>query len=74
MNVGQLRKLLEQADDSDLVVVCSRNSHIYSNVYLEYITVLQDKNGVLSEDHGEKLTPQSEYGNRIHAIQIVNLT
>jgi hypothetical protein len=72
MNVGQLRKLLEQADDADLVVVSGRD-HNLVHTYVEYVSVLQDKDGNLLEDSGEEKTPEAKYGKRINAIQIVQL-
>lgn len=60
MNVGQLRKILDnpEINDSDEVVV-SGTDHSYKNVYPECISLLEGKeDGLMFEDYGMTLTPE----------------
>lgn len=52
MNVGQLKKLLEDADDSDPVILAGRD-HSFLNSYIEYSHCLQEVTGQLSEYHSD---------------------
>lgn len=73
MKKAQLIKLLEEADDSDEILM-EGFSHTYHRTYLEYVTYLEDpKTGTLTEDFGEKATPSSVYGERKNGIKIVQI-
>lgn len=69
MNVAQLRKILAnpETQDSDEILLVGPD-HTFVRVYPEFVTFLESKEGVLSEDHGEQVTPQAEYGERKFAI------
>lgn len=68
MNVKELKKLLEKVDDEAIVVQTS-SDHSYWECDLQPGTALYDGlNDHWTEDHGEKLTPEAEYGKRLKVL------
>jgi hypothetical protein len=69
LRVGQLKKLVENLDDRTLVVVPGED-HSYRTTRANVTTALADDDS-LSEDYGEDVTPEEEYGKRITVLLIV---
>lgn len=70
MKAKDLKKLLENVDDQ-AVVVRSVGDHSYCECDLQPATGLYDGySDQWSEDHGESVTPEADYGKRM-AVLIV---
>lgn len=66
--VRDLRKAIEGLPD-DAIVVTPAFDHSYSEASVSAGTALYDKKTcVFSEDHGEEMTPEAEYGKRIPVL------
>lgn len=55
----------------DALIVRSVSDHDYQPVSAEVSTALDQGDDVLTEDYGEDITPESEYGKRINIVLIV---
>lgn len=69
--VKELRKIIDGVSD-DTVVIISNGDHGYHYAYAEVSTALEENRsyGIFTEDHGEKYTPEAEYGTRVPAVII----
>lgn len=64
MTVGQLRKQLLDISD-DAVLLCPSSDHEYKPAMVDATTALYDaKSRTWTEDHGEAVTPEKDYGKR----------
>lgn len=63
MTVGQLKKLLAELPDNTPVLVPAPDHSYRDRVSAGAITALYAVEG-WSEDHGEDVTPEAEYGKR----------
>lgn len=68
MNVGQLRELIKNLPDTTPILQVS-SDHSYTGVSAEVTTALHG-NGFWTEDHGEGVTPEAEYGKRFQILLI----
>lgn len=68
LKVADLRVLLTTAPEDALVIIPS-GQHEYKPATAEVTTALYDGQ-CFSEDFGEYVTPQSEYGKRINVVLI----
>jgi hypothetical protein len=66
--VKDLRKLIAKAPDNAAVVIAS-DDHGYSFARPELTTAMHD-GSEMSEDFGEDMTPEGEYGKRIPVLLI----
>lgn len=64
----QLLDILEGAPD-DAVLVVPGGDHSYREAGIELTTGLRDRRG-WTEDHGEEVTPEAEYGKRLPIILV----
>lgn len=69
MNVGELKKLIDGVGD-DVLILMSGSDHSLREAGATYSTVLQEGRRKFMEDYGEEMTPEAEYGKRIHALLI----
>lgn len=69
MTVGELRRLIGKMPDN-VPILKAGMDHSYRIVNAWDSTALRDKRGEWTEDHGEKLTPEKEYGKRLRALII----
>jgi hypothetical protein len=70
LNVGKLKKLIEGLAD-DVLVVGPAPDHEYRQVDGEATTALIDEESrCMTEDHGEDVTPEADYGKRITVLVI----
>lgn len=70
MTVGEAQQLLEGYPD-DAVLVVPASDHEYREATMEQTTALYDETiGVWTEDHGNALTPESEFGKRKNVVVI----
>lgn len=69
VDVAKLRELIDEIDDGALLVVPSFD-HSYRSPLIYNGTALLEENGNLTEDFGEEMTPESEYGKRIKVLII----
>ncbi len=68
--LGALREATKHLPDTAIVLVPSRD-HEYRPVAAEVATALFDQDSfTFTEDHGEDLTPEAEYGKRIEVVII----
>ena len=67
MNVKELRQLLTRLPD-DAVIVCPSSDHNYRVATISSDTALKDKHGDWTEDYGEEVTPQKQYGKRLQVL------
>lgn len=65
-NVGELRRLIEGVPDN-VPLVSSAYDHEYRGANADLRTALKGK-GTLTEDHGEEITPESEWGERVQVL------
>lgn len=63
MNVGQLKKWLENVPD-DTILVVPADDHGYREVDIGLTTGLRDHRHEWTQDHGEDITPEKKYGKR----------
>ena len=69
LKVKALRALLADAPD-DAVVMVPAHDHAYRLADVEVTTALQENRYSWTEDHGEEMTPEAEYGRRIPIILV----
>lgn len=67
--VKELKKLLETVPDGTTVVIPGED-HGYRAARFELTTGLQEAPGCWTEDHGETVTPEAEYGKRLPILVI----
>ena len=68
MNVGKLKKLLENVPDNTVVLIPGID-HDYYEASGEFTTALKN-NRTWNEDWGDNNTPEIEYGKRLPAFVI----
>jgi len=68
MNVGQLKQLIQDLDDSTVVLVPFED-HGYRECHIRVGTALKDGRN-WTEDHGEDLTPEADHGKRTTVLLI----
>ena len=66
LTAKQLRALLQTVPDEALIVTTGTD-HSLRSLIPEVTTALQDRR-VLTEDHGEAVTPEAEYGKRVPVL------
>ena len=66
MNVGKLRKIIENAPD-DMVILIPGGDHNYYEAVVEISTALKAKREWV-EDFGEESTPEKDWGTRTPAL------
>lgn len=69
LTVKKLREILNEVPE-DAVVLIPNGDHSYRDAYAESTTALKESPYNYTEDHGEKYTPESEYGTRVSVIII----
>lgn len=70
MTVKNLKALLENMDESAVLVVPT-GDHSYNHAHATKTTALYDgRNRIWSEDHGEDVTPEADYGKRLPVLVI----
>lgn len=70
MTAKELKKLLESVPD-DTLIVSPGHDHNYREVRAWLDTALYDEDcDILSEDHGEEITPEAECGTRINVLVV----
>lgn len=69
MKVGDLRKLIEGVPD-DACVVVPAPDHSYREAHCQLTTGLRAGRSEWTEDHGELVTPEAEYGKRLPILLI----
>ena len=68
MNVKQLKALIDKLPDNMNIVVPGQD-HSYDIADISVISALVCM-GSYTEDHGEKLTPEKEYGKRVDVLVV----
>jgi hypothetical protein len=68
-NAGSLRKLLNNVPDETPIVVPSAD-HGYLPSTCIVTTALHEERNKWTEDHGEQVTPEAQYGKRVKVIVI----
>lgn len=68
MRASSLKKLLATVSDDALIVLPSAD-HTYRKAQAQRTTALVDPM-VISEDLGEDITPEAEYGQRVEVLVI----
>ena len=61
--------LLENVPDESVVLVPNFD-HGYNVAGVQQTTVLHGGRATYTEDHGEALTPEAEYGKRVNAVVV----
>jgi len=69
LTVKALRALLADAPD-DAIVMVPAHDHAYRLADAEVTTALQENRYSWTEDHGEEMTPEAEYGRRIPIVLV----
>ncbi len=69
MKVGDLKKLLEGAPD-DAPVLVPDHDHGYREVSCELATGLKKGRNQWTEDFGESVTPQAQFGQRMPILVV----
>lgn len=69
MNVGELKKTLENVPD-DVPVLTSGRDHSYREVSALVGSALLEDGGTWTEDYGEEMTPEADFGRRLQAVII----
>lgn len=69
LRVRELKSLLEGVPEDALVVTPSFD-HSYRDVEAGEATALASHVGSYTEDHGEDITPEAEYGKRIKVFVV----
>lgn len=64
-----LRDLVAKAPDDALLVVPG-SDHSYRLASIELTTALQERPRQFTEDHGEDITPEAEYGKRVPILLV----
>jgi hypothetical protein len=67
MRKSDILKLLADAPD-DAILLVGGDDHSLRECRLVVGTALQEARNQWTEDHGEDVTPEAEYGKRINAI------
>lgn len=67
MKVRDLLKVLYGAD-LDAVVLTPTHDHGYCEAAVSIGSALEEARGVWTEDHGEEVTPEAQYGRRVPAV------
>jgi len=63
MKIKQLKKLIDGLSD-DTEILTSGRDHSYREPHIEVISALEERGGTWTEDYGEEVTPEAEYGKR----------
>ena len=69
MNVKELKAIIENLPDEILVLTLG-SDHSYRKVSAESTTALQEGRNAWTEDYGEEITPEKEYGKRLQVVVI----
>lgn len=69
MNIGQLKKWLENVPD-DTILVVPVGDHGYKEVDAGLTTGLRNHENEWTEDFGEDITPEKEYGKRLMIVVV----
>lgn len=67
--VGDLRKLIDGKPD-DMPLVRPAEDHEYRQAYAQVTTALKGRGGAYTEDHGEEVTPEAQWGKRVPVLLI----
>ena len=71
MNVGQLKKLIQNVSDDEVKILVPSSDHCYQSAGITVSTALFDKQSNLwTKDYGETMTPEKEYGKRLVVLVI----
>ena len=70
MTVGDLKKLLADVPDG-AALLCPASDHEYQTASVDVTTALHDaEHCCWSEDHGEDVTPEADYGKRLPVVVV----
>lgn len=70
MTVGQLRQQLASIPDA-AVIVTPTSDHEYRPAHVDSTTALYDATArCWTEDHGEDVTPEADYGKRVPVLVV----
>lgn len=67
LTVKKLRDIISEAPE-DAIVLIGDGDHSYRSADVSVGSALQEDRYSWCEDHGESLTPEADYGKRVHAV------
>jgi len=70
MTVGELKKLIEKMPD-DTPILVPGDDHSYRAATASNCTALLERRNQWTEDYGEEMTPEKEYGKRVKALIVM---